>query len=268
MKKSGEITVFLVLILLVVSAFIIELLNLEHHFTSASEAQYATDVAVRSCFAEYNRELYERSHILLVDSSYRSSECGIERVKSHFIMYLDGNISQNRICSVEISEYKNAEDLDYQYMFDSAVRYARSCPGPPFSTDTDDNCFLSYLQIVFGNSHDPSDGCVREGEIEYLIFGRESDYDNITAGAEDYAQYEDEGWEYEDFLRDRLEEVGMYTLKHRYVDLVTEYMRMNGSPGFDPGTGYYDITFEIGLKGVTMGESYISRRYAYDQSEI
>ena len=70
---------------------------------------------------------------------------------------------------------------------------------------------------MFGNSHDPSDGCVREGEIEYLIFGRESDYDNITAGAEDYAQYEDEGWEYEDFLRDRLEEVGMSKYLKRRV---------------------------------------------------
>lgn len=72
----GGITVFLTLILSVLSGFIIALTGLTKRYIAKSEAVYAVDNAVRSCFAEYNRELFDRYHILLIDSSYKGYEKG------------------------------------------------------------------------------------------------------------------------------------------------------------------------------------------------
>ena len=80
MKHRGEISVFLVLMLSVLSSFVIALIMHVRIFISRSEAAYAMNNAVRSCFGEYNKAVYQEFHILLIDSSYKGIDGGCEAV--------------------------------------------------------------------------------------------------------------------------------------------------------------------------------------------
>ena len=60
----------------------------------------------------------------------------------------------------------------------------------------------------------------------------------------------------------------MGELRRRFADLLTEYMRGNNSPGFDLRTCYCDITVETVLNGTGSGEYGITRRYAYDATDM
>ena len=268
MKKRGEITIFLVLILSVISVFIIRLSGLERRYISGSEAVYAVDDALRSCFAEYNRELFDRYHILVIDSSYKFADSGADRVKEHFMMYLSGSITQNGICSVDIPDIKNAGEENYRYLYESAVGYAAKemIPDPRLSVHGDDALFLTYLLNVFGNCRNPSDGCIRDGETEFLLYGNGSDSDNIFRATEEYEE-RGEG-DYDDHLCHRLEEEDMEDLRRRFADLLTEYMRSSDSPGFDLQTCYCAITVETVMKGIGSGEYGITRRYAYEGKDM
>ncbi len=266
MKKKGEITVFLVLILLIMSSFIQSLLTIEHRYAEKCEAAYAADNAIRSCFAEYNRELFDRYHILLIDSSYKGEDAGEDNVMEHLQMYLQESLSDNGPEGMDM-ECKNAAEDDAVYMYDAAVRYAKNRlhADDRLSKTGDEVYFLTYLLDVFGNRDDPSYGCVRTGEEEYLLYGYESDEDNMDLAQADHGSYED--MSYDDFLCGSLEKKDIYELRSRYMFLVSEYLRHNGSPGFDPEKCYYDITCKFGLKGETGEEYTVARRYTYELSD-
>ena len=270
MKKKGSITVFLVLMLSIISAFIIELSTAVRSLLAKSEAAYAMDAAVRSCFAEYNRELFERFHILLIDSSYKSPDSGPERVKSHFEAYLEGSITENGICHVEISECADASADNCRYLYDMAVKYAKNNMSIDHRlTGTDDKAyFITYLTGICGNGERYPDRAVRAGEIEYLLYGYEEDEDNLNRafdGYYEYSEYEEYG--YEDYLCKCLEEEDIILLRQRFGELVTEYVRANGSPGFDTGSCYYSLTFYADLN-TRIGDEYnITRQYAYESED-
>ena len=104
MKRKGVITVFLTLTLSVIAVFILMLERGVRIYIARSEAEYAVDNAVRSCFAEYNRELFEKYHILAIDSSYKTEEGGLDRIEEHFSAYISESLSANELCSVSVSE--------------------------------------------------------------------------------------------------------------------------------------------------------------------
>ena len=104
MKRKGGITVFLTLMLSILATFITALATKAQEYVERSEAEYAVDCAVRSCFSEYDRELYDSYGILLIDSSYKSGESGIERVGEHFAMYLTNSLTANELLDVTVSD--------------------------------------------------------------------------------------------------------------------------------------------------------------------
>lgn len=268
MKKRGGITIFLTLILSVISAFIITLAVISGRYISKSEAVYAMDNAVRSCFAEYNRELYDRYHILLIDSSYKGYEKGKDRIEDHFAMYLENGISENELCRAQISEEENAAESNNGYLYEAGVDYARKTGNIDgrFSGTGDDAYFLAYLWDVCGNRDSIRENSCRTGEIEYLLYGFDSDDENIRLAGEDYE--ESEGMTYDEYLSSRLEEEGILLLRRRFGELISEYMQQNGSPGFDLDECYHKVTFTAILKGRGTGEYSVEREYSYDLSGI
>ena len=62
MRNRGTITVFVALLIPVLAGFVLTLSGAVNTYVAESEAELAVDNAVRSCFAEYNRELYDRYH--------------------------------------------------------------------------------------------------------------------------------------------------------------------------------------------------------------
>ncbi len=265
MKRKGGITVFLALMLSVVSAFILLITQTVRVYMSKCEAVYAVDNAVRSCFAEYNRELFERFHILLLDSSYKGAEGGEEYTEGHFRTYLENSMSVNDTGSMYTGfEGSYASD---GYIFDAAVAYAKEnlCIDPRISDLGDRGHFLTYILSVCGNDDIPYKPSCRRGEVEYLLFGSESDDENIMWARTDWeeAREDDPELSYEDFLCTQLEKEDQEVTLVRFSELVTEYMRENQSPGFDLGKCYYDATFLAQFKGGDKGSYSIKRKYAY-----
>ncbi len=266
MRRRGEITVFLALMFSILSVFILLLAQTIRIYISKSEAVYAVDNAVRSCFAEYNRELFRRFHILLIDSSYKGNENGREFTEGRFCTYLESSLANNEICRAGITGCKSAGGSE-GYLFDAAVAYAKEelCLDPRLSVTGDTACFLTYLMSVCGNDEIPNRPSIRKGEIEYLLYGYESDDENIMWAHTDHkaGAVEDGEIPYEDYLCARLEKEDKDTVLIRFSELVTEYMRENGSPGFDLDECYYAASFAARLQGVS-GESYsVERDYAY-----
>lgn len=123
MKKRGEISVFLILLLPVLSSFLIALIMNVRILVSRSEAAYAVDNAVMSCFAEYNKAVYSQFGILLIDSSYKSTDGGVDRVAEHFSTYLENSMSTNTVCDVNI----DAVPVTDEYLYDAAMKYVEEC---------------------------------------------------------------------------------------------------------------------------------------------
>ena len=107
MKRKGGITIFLTLMLSILATFVTALATKAQEYVEQSEAEYAMDCAVRSCFAEYDRELYDSYGILKIDSSYKSEESGIDRVEEHFAMYLTNCLTANELLDVTVSDMGN-----------------------------------------------------------------------------------------------------------------------------------------------------------------
>ena len=263
MKQGGEISVFLALMLSVISMLIIMLARSVRGYVSKSETILAVDGAVRSCFAEYNRELFERFHVLLIDSSYKGENGGIGKVAEHFKMYIEGSVTQNLIESAGIGD--RTVSCDEDYLYDEAVRYAKKelVIDDRISSSGDDKYYLAYILNVCGNDDIPYKDAARRGEIEYLIYGYESDDENIRWA---HIDSDDEEISYEDSLIRGLEEEDIQELKTRFAVLVTEYMKENGSPGFDLDTCYYDLSFSAAVRNAYSGTYSVTRDYTYEPS--
>ena len=260
-KKRGEITVFLMLMMTVLASFVLALDRSAGRYSAETEAECAMDNAVRSCFAEYNRELFDRYHILLVDSSYKGEYGAADNVEDHFSGYMEGSMTGSGLSGAFITGERSAAEDGGKYLYDAAVRYERSiCPGNA-DAYSDDEMFRSYVTGVFSDMNAPSDGCVRSGEIEYLIYGADSDAENISLAVSGYESSEDT--EYGEFLRRRLEEEDIPALVLRAGELITEYMTENGSPGFDLSTCYWALSFEAGVKSGSGDEYTLTREYGY-----
>lgn len=140
MKRRGSITVFLTLMLTVLASFVTVLSQTAQRYVCKSEAVYAMDCAIVSCFGEYNRELFDRFGILLIDSSYKTDEGGIDRVRDHFSMYLSESLTANELVDVTVSDCSDRSVLPDEEI----VRYMRDSGSPGFDPD---NCF-SHLSFT------------------------------------------------------------------------------------------------------------------------
>ncbi|MBQ8666026.1 MAG: hypothetical protein IJ526_04090 [Lachnospiraceae bacterium] len=253
----GGITVFLTLILSVLSGFIIALTGLTKRYIAKSEAVYAVDNAVRSCFAEYNRELFDRYHILLIDSSYKGYEKGRDRIADHFTLYLENGIYSNELCYVQIPDAGSVSEMNCEYLYESGVGYAKEVTGidERLSGKDDDAYFLSYILNV----------CQDEGDIEYLLYESDSDEENLRLASVDYESCaENEEMTYDLYLCNRLEAEEIMLLRRRFARRLTKHMHINGSPGFDLNECYYKVTFTATLKSRNLGEYSVEREYAYN----
>ncbi len=142
MKKRGVITVFLTLMLSMIALFILMLARYARIYIARGEAEYAFDNAVRSCFAEYNRELFERFDILLIDSSYKGEEGGLDRIEDHFSTYLSESLTSDELCEVSVEAGNGDKRAVSQEDFDSG--YLTECMREGGSPGFDiDNCYSS-----------------------------------------------------------------------------------------------------------------------------
>lgn len=283
-KRKGEITVFLALILSVICVFIVGLIDNAKSYAAKGKVILATDAAIRSVFAEYNRRLYDKYHLLYIDPSYKGYENSQDIVLDHFYNYMSANLNQkdedglvslviSQADFIQVNTIKNSREDLYSQIF----QYEQE------KNQIERHHLLCYVKDVFVSVNDTSTNRVRSGEIEYLIYGYENDYMNIYEANKEYEDQflEEEEFEqvirinrnsknrrtagktYEDFLYGQLEELDEELFFKRLEDLITEDMRQNGSPGFDFDSLIVGVEVNVDVTFAGKENISIVKNYSY-----
>lgn len=121
MIQRAEITVFLSLICASVCAFILIVINSAKIHSEKFQAEALTDLAIRSAFSEYNKDLFNEYGILLVDTSYHGEVGMDESFAKHVEDYIDvslQNINTSRINDLHI---ETVEVIESKYIDDDEL---------------------------------------------------------------------------------------------------------------------------------------------------
>ncbi len=96
MKYRGTITVYLSLILTIILSVIMGMTESAAYAAARMKCELATDLALESAFAEYNRELLNRYDLYFIDTSYGSKTPSVEQLKEHIKDYVSYNIDPSK----------------------------------------------------------------------------------------------------------------------------------------------------------------------------
>jgi len=243
-KASGEIAVFMALILSVIILLVLAVLSNVRRYTARYMAQIAVDSALLSGFGEYNKELFDRYHLMYLDPSYKSSENSLQLFSDHITAYLLRNLPGNNgnrtynslhLTDVQVDSVSTIGNLGNKDILDQICYYQKRKNGINNEDSiSSEAALMDYIQSTFSNCQNDSEQKARSGEIEYLIYGYGEDFRNINKARQ---EYEDEKElsviTYDDFLTYMLQSIDEDTLVDRICFLISEYLRENESPEFD-----------------------------------
>lgn len=91
-KYSGEITVFLSLVLVILVSLLFTVIEGVKVNTMRFQTECAADVAMQSALAEYNRELLEQYDLFFTETGYGSGEGGYILLEEHIKDYMQKNL--------------------------------------------------------------------------------------------------------------------------------------------------------------------------------
>lgn len=270
MKKKGEIAVFLALVLSILAGFLTLLIGDIRSRMCKGEATMAADAALRSIFGEYNKEVFDRFHIYLIDASYKKAEGNSDDILAHFAEYMQVNMQDAQFVDAEITNSKTAGENNCEYLYDMAVKYYRENEyGDNETYISKDDLFYEYCLSLCGNYASRIKESARVGELEYLIYGYKEDSENIEIAREQYEEEteksENRRASYDDFLQEKLAEEDTDTLRNRFGYLVTEYARSKGSPGICLDECYAYLEIESRVTVDDKKEYDLTREYSYEE---
>lgn len=93
MKKSGEITVFLALVLSILISLLFTVIQAARTNAMRFQTECVTDMALQSVLAEYNRELLEQYELFFIDAAYGTMEESNILLEEHIREYLEKNFN-------------------------------------------------------------------------------------------------------------------------------------------------------------------------------
>lgn len=91
-KQSGEITVFLALVLTVLLSVLFTVIEAARINAIRFQTECVTDMALQSVLAEYNRELLEQYELFFIETGYGTEEAGYILLEQHIKEYMDKNL--------------------------------------------------------------------------------------------------------------------------------------------------------------------------------
>lgn len=179
-KRSGEITIFISLICVVLCGFILIIIKSARVSAVRNRIEMITDISLTSIFSEYNKDLFDVYGLLYIDSSYRGVCKGNEEsVKNHFARYFDTNISERderlyglKYISSEITDEVLASDNEYESLY----RQLRSIP---YYSDYSDN---EIEEVIFQIEKD-----MREESNSEFDFDNQIESLTVTVYVEDFS---------------------------------------------------------------------------------
>ena len=118
-RKKAEITVFLTLLLVVITTFFLFLLEAGRLRGLRTKAQLVTDLGVESLFSQYKKEIYEEYGLCMMDDGIEAGEFSIASVEAQLGKYLDVNTATSgktlydiRCKECKISKYQLLTDKE------------------------------------------------------------------------------------------------------------------------------------------------------------
>lgn len=273
-KKSGELAVFFALLLGVMSLFVVMIIDNAGMYEKKAEANIAMDTAIRSIFAEYNKLLYDKYHLMYIDPTYKTDSESVDLLINHFELYLalclntDESVETGNNISVKNVQIDNCRLVTDDNICKQIEEYENK------KGYGSNNYIISYVMECFGYSNKPSEECAREGEIEYILYGYENDYLNMYLTRKDYfmelEEYGDVNDEifissndYRKYLLRKLSRMDESQIIYRMKKLIEENIRQNGSPGFALDNCYYNLKMVVEFND-SKGKSFkLYREYEY-----
>ncbi len=127
MKYRGTITVFLSLILTLILSLIMAVLESAIYHGERMKTEMIMDMGMDSIFAEYNRMLLSRYDLYFIDTSYGTSDSGMDRISAHLKDYLEENCDTSKGSFILKGDFfdmslKDEEIRDVSYASDSTGR--------------------------------------------------------------------------------------------------------------------------------------------------
>lgn len=261
MKKKGEISVFLALLLSILVGFLYVLIEDIRSDMYKNEASIAADAAIRSCFGEYNKAVFDRFHIYLIDSSYKTDKADIENIEKHFAQYIQVNMKDLSLEDLMVVGQQNADENNCELLYNSALQYMiKSGEYDKYGDVDEDTVFREYLFSVCTNCTDEESDGRQMREMEYLVSGDDTTWLYLE---DEYAKGD---MDYEDYLHEKLYETDTALLRSRFGDVITEYAHNNKSPGFALGQSYGLLEFEALIADGNNKEYTLRREYAYEEA--
>lgn len=132
MKKRGEITVFLSLMLAVLLFFFQACLQSARFAFLRSQTQEALELAEYSILSEYHRELFERYGLLYVDLGYGSGQEDTGYLEQRLRSFLNSNLPKGNVTALEAWDFKRASDESGMAFYEQAVSYMKQKTGAAF----------------------------------------------------------------------------------------------------------------------------------------
>lgn len=136
--KSGYLTVYLSLSLILLLSLILTLAEGARINTIRMESECVADIGMNSVLAEFHRELLEQYDLLFVDSSYGTASPSVEKSAQHLRNYMQKNFTAGEqgpanvrdwlLLSVDkavLSEYAIASDNNGDVMKGQALAYMK-----------------------------------------------------------------------------------------------------------------------------------------------
>lgn len=115
MKQRAEITVFLSLICASVCAFILIVINSAKIHSEKFQAEALTDLAIRSAFSEYDKNIYENNGVLCVNTLYHGETGKDESFAKHVENYIDASLQRLNYKSANNLKVERVEVLESKY---------------------------------------------------------------------------------------------------------------------------------------------------------
>lgn len=127
MKYRGTITVFLSLILTLILSLVMAVLESAIYHGERMKTEMIMDMGMDSIFAEYNRMLLSKYDLYFIDTSYGTSDSGMDQLSVHLKDYLEKNCDTSKGSLLMKGDFfdmelKDEEIRDVSYASDSTGR--------------------------------------------------------------------------------------------------------------------------------------------------
>ncbi|MEE1086876.1 MAG: DUF5702 domain-containing protein [Schaedlerella sp.] len=122
-RKSGEITVFLSLVFILLISFVLSMMESVFIQTAKNQSRLDVDKAVFSLFGEYQKELLEEYELFAFDASYGSGEVSENQILNRLVYYGSTGMQQ------EITGIQFLTDNNGQAFREGVIRYMEAGNG-------------------------------------------------------------------------------------------------------------------------------------------